>query len=336
MYGLSIKQKNTQPNIRGDMNKILRIIATRLLLGIVTLWVVSVIIFAAVEALPGDMATALLGQEAIPETLHNLRLELGLYDPMHVRYLRWFNNMVVGDFGKSLSSGQVISDLLISRGKNTAILALYATLVAVPLSLALGIYAALKRNSYTDRAINAFSLISISFPEFFVGYILIYIFTNKLHLFPAISNISSASDLGRVIYVTTLPALTLTLVVLAHMMRMTRAAIINLLASPYIEMAKLKGLSNGRIIMVHALPNALAPIINVVAINIAFLIVGVVVVEVIFVYPGLGQLIVDGVKKRDFPLVQSIALIFAAVYILLNLTADILSIITNPRILHQR
>ncbi len=318
------------------MGKIGKIIATRLMLGLLTLWVVSLIIFIAIEALPGDLATALLGQDATPETLHQLRLDLGLYRPAYIRYFEWLGKMLSGDFGKSLASGQQISRLLELRGVNTAILAIYAACISVPLSLFLGIFAALHRNSWIDRIINAVSLISISFPEFFIGYILIYFLSNKLHIFPAISNISSSSDWGRIIYVTTLPALTLTLVVLAHMMRMTRAAIINLLASPYIEMAKLKGMSNRRVILVHALPNALAPIINVIAINIAFLIVGVVVVEVIFVYPGLGQLIIDAVIKRDYTTVQAIALIFASVYILLNLTADILSIITNPRLLHSR
>ena len=215
-------------------------------------------------------------------------------------------------------------------------MATYAAVISVPLSITLGIYAALKRNSLIDRIINSTSLVSISFPEFFIGYILIFFFSNQWQLFPSISNISNANDFSRIIYVTTLPALTLTLVVLAHMMRMTRAAIVNLMASPYIEMAKLKGLSPARIILVHALPNALAPIINVVAINIAFLIVGVVVVEVIFVYPGLGQLIVDSVSKRDYPTVQAIALVFASVYIILNLIADIFSIISNPRLMHPK
>lgn len=180
------------------------------------------------------------------------------------------------------------------------------------------------------------TLSSISFPEFFVAYILILVFSVKLGWFPSLADVSPETPLPERLYKVFLPALTLTLVVMAHMMRMTRAAIINLMASPYIEMAKFKGLSRSRIILYHALPNAWAPIVNVVALNLAYLIVGVVIVEVVFVYPGLGQLIVDSVQKRDIPVVQACSMIFAATYVLLNLTADIISIATNPRLLHPR
>jgi peptide/nickel transport system permease protein len=204
------------------------------------------------------------------------------------------------------------------------------------LALFLGILAALYRNTLYDRAVNTFTLTSISFPEFFVAYILILFFAIKLSWFPGISNISTELSLGDKLYRSMLPAATLTLVVVAHMMRMTRAAIINLLASPYIEMVRLKGISPMKIILRHALPNALAPIVNVIALNLAYLVVGVVIVEVVFVYPGLGQLMVDSVSKRDIPVVQACSMIFASVYILLNLSADIISIVTNPRLLHPR
>ena len=199
----------------------------------------------------------------------------------------------------------------------------------------LGILAALFRNSFFDRAVNAMALTSISFPEFFVAYILI-LWLAQAGLFPSIARVSGDVAFGQKLYNSFLPALTLTLVVTAHMMRMTRAAIINLLASPYIEMARLKGIPPMRVIVHHALPNALAPIINVVALNLAYLITGVVVVEVVFVYPGLGQLMVDSVAKRDIPVVQAVALIFAAAYVLLNLTADVLSTLSNPRLMHRR
>ncbi|RTZ78903.1 MAG: ABC transporter permease, partial [SAR324 cluster bacterium] len=202
--------------------------------------------------------------------------------------------------------------------------------------LFLGILAALYRNTLYDRAVNTFTLTSISFPEFFVAYILILFFAIKLSWFPGISNISTELSLGDKLYRSMLPAATLTLVVVAHMMRMTRAAIINLLASPYIEMVRLKGIRPMKIILRHALPNALAPIVNVIALNLAYLVVGVVIVEVVFVYPGLGQLMVDSVTKRDIPVVQACSMIFASVYILLNLSADIISIVTNPRLLHPR
>jgi peptide/nickel transport system permease protein len=206
----------------------------------------------------------------------------------------------------------------------------------VPLAVTLGVLAALYRNSFYDRCVNVVTLSAISFPEFFVAYILILFLAVNLSIFPSISNVSADLGFWERVYRSTLPAFTLTLVVVAHMMRMTRAAIINLLASPYIEMADLKGLRRWRIIVKHALPNALAPIINVIVINLAYLIVGVVVVEVVFVYPGLGQLLVDSVSKRDIPVVQASSLIFAATYILLNLTADVLSIMTNPRLMHPK
>jgi len=215
-------------------------------------------------------------------------------------------------------------------------LASLAAIIAVPIALTLGILAALYRNTFFDRLINVLTLSSISFPEFFIAYILIYLFSVKINIFPSLANVSPDTPLWDRVYICLLPAMTLTLVVVAHMMRLTRASIINLLASPYIEMAKLKGLKKARIILYHALPNALAPIINVVVLNLAYLIVGVVIVEVVFVYPGLGQLIVDSVQKRDMPVVQACSLIFAATYVLLNLTADILSIITNPRMLYPK
>jgi len=206
----------------------------------------------------------------------------------------------------------------------------------VPLSLILGLLAALYRGSIFDRGINLFTLTSISFPEFFVAYILILLFAVKTGWFPGISNVSTDLALGDKLFRTLLPAATLTLVVVAHMMRMTRAAIINLLSSDYIEMAHLKGIRPMRVIFYHALPNAWGPIVNVIALNLAYLVVGVVIVEVVFVYPGLGQLLVDSVSKRDVPVVQACSMIFAGVYILLNLLADIVSIVTNPRLLHPR
>ncbi|MEZ5589702.1 MAG: ABC transporter permease [Gammaproteobacteria bacterium] len=319
------------------MLPILKMIAQRLGLGLLTLFVVSLVIFFCVELLPGDLAQAILGQSATPETVAAFRQELGLNQPAVTRYMNWLGGIISGDMGRSLANQREISDLISARLGNTLFLAGFAAVIAIPLALVLGIMAALYRNSWFDRSINILTLSSISFPEFFVAYILIYFFAVQWGWFPSISNISSADlSLGDRLYRTFLPALTLTLVVVAHMMRMTRAAIINLLASPYIEMARLKGISRRRVIVHHALPNALAPIFTVIGLNLAYLIVGVVVVEVVFVYPGLGQLLVDSVSKRDLPVVQASAMIFAAVYILLNLTADVLSIASNPRLLHPR
>jgi peptide/nickel transport system permease protein len=208
--------------------------------------------------------------------------------------------------------------------------------IAVPLALFLGVMAALYRNSWFDRIVNTLTLTTISLPEFFVAYILMLFLAVKLQVFPLLANVSPDAPFTERLYRCALPSMTLTLVIVAHMMRMTRAAIINLLASAYIEMARLKGVSNPQVILHHALPNAWGPIVTVIAFNLAYLVVGVVVVEVVFVYPGIGQLMVDAVRTRDIPVVQACALLFAATYVLLNLTADIVSIVTNPRLLHPR
>ncbi len=318
------------------MDKILKMVAQRLALGLLTLFVVSLIIFSAVELLPGDLAQAILGQSATEETVAAFRRELKLDLPMHERYLSWLFGMLQGDMGRSLANKREISELIGTRLGNTLFLALVAAIMSVPVALILGVLTALYRNSIFDRVVNALTLSSISFPEFFVAYILILFLAVNWGWFPSISNVSEDLGFWERVYRTSLPALTLTLVVIAHMMRMTRAAIINLLASPYIEMANLKGMTRMHIIVHHALPNALAPIINVVVINLAYLVVGVVIVEVVFVYPGLGQLLVDSVSKRDIPVVQASCMIFAATYILLNLTADVLAIATNPRLMHPR
>lgn len=310
--------------------------AQRIALGLLTLFVISLIIAFGVELLPGDLAQEILGQGATPEGLRVLRLQLGLDTPPHIRYLDWLGGMVTGDMGLSLANKRPISELIGPRLSNTLFLGGFAALIAIPVALILGILAALYRNSLYDRGVNLFTLTSISFPEFFVAYILILFFAIKLGWFPGISNISTELSFTDKLYRTLLPAASLTLVVVAHMMRMTRTSIINLLSSPYIEMAQLKGIKPLKIITRHALPNALAPIVNVIAINLAYLVVGVVIVEVVFVYPGLGQLLVDSVSKRDVPVVQACSMLFASVYILLNLSADIISIVTNPRLLYPR
>jgi peptide/nickel transport system permease protein len=311
-------------------------VARRLALGLLTLFVISLIIFLGIELVPGDLTEAILGPFATPETVAAFRRELGLDLPPHTRYIEWLAGMVQGDFGRSLANQREISELIGGRFANTLFLAMVAAIISVPLAVTLGVLAALYRNGIFDRVVNIVTLTSISFPEFFTAYILILFLAVKVNVFPSISIVSPDIGFWEHVYRVLLPALTLTLVIVAHMMRMTRASIINLLASPYIEMAMLKGISRWRIITHHALPNALAPIINVIAINLAYLVTGVVVVEVVFVYPGLGQLFVDSVIKRDVPVVQASCLIFAAAFILLNLAADVLSILSNPRLLHPK
>lgn len=313
-----------------------KIILQRLGLGLLTLFVVSVIIAFVVELLPGDITQAILGQSATPETVAAFRAEIGLDRPAHVRYLEWLQGILTGEMGHSLANKREISDFFGARLSNTLFLGGVAAAISIPLALLLGVLAALYRDSIYDRVVNLTTLTSISFPEFFVAYILILFLSVNIGIFPGISNVSKDLDFGEKLFRTILPALTLTLVVVAHMLRMTRAAIINLLASPYIEMAVLKGTRPMRVILYHALPNAWGPIVNVIALNLAYLVVGVVVVEVVFVYPGVGQLLVDSVSKRDLPVVQICAITFAAVYIVLNLLADIVSIISNPRLMHPR
>ena len=318
------------------MISLVKVVAQRIALGLLTLFIVSIFIAFVVELLPGDITQAILGQSATPETVAAFRAELGIDRPAPERYFEWLKGMLTGDMGKSLANKREISELVGRRLSNTLFLGGFAAAIAVPLSLILGVLAALYRNSWFDRSINSFTLTSISFPEFFVAYILILFLSVKAGWFPGISNISTDLPLSDRLFRSLLPAATLTLVVVAHMMRMTRAAIINLLSSPYIEMAQLKGVRPIRVILHHALPNAWGPVVNGIALNLAYLVVGVVVVEVVFVYPGLGQLLVDSVSKRDVPVVQACSMIFAGVYILLNLLADIVSIVTNPRLLHPR
>jgi len=330
------------------LGSVLKIILQRLALGFLTLLIVSVVIFTAVNLLPGDFAQSILGQGATPEAVASIRADLGLDQPPVTRYFQWLGGALQGDLGTSFaqanfasftgtdSGATTVAQQIAPRFQNTMFLAMVTAAIAVPFAITLGILAALYRNTVFDRATNIFTLTSISSPEFFLAYILILFLAVLNPIFPSLSNIFEGMPFSERLEKSMLPALTLTLVVTAHMMRMTRAAIINLLASPYIEMARLKGLSPMRVIVKHALPNALAPIINVIALNLAYLITGVVVVEVVFVYPGIGQLFVDSVKIRDIPIVQACCLIFATAFILLNLTADIMSILSNPRLRHPK
>lgn len=314
----------------------LRLIAGRIALSAALLLAASLLIFVGVEALPGDFASTYLGQSATPQAVANIRERLGLDQPIMARYLAWLAGLLHGDFGESWASGQSVGIQIADRLGNSLLLAGLAAAVAVPLSIMLGMVAVLYRNGIVDRAINVLSLAAISLPEFFVGYLLILLFAVKLGVASFPSVVYEGMSLGERLDVLVLPAATLVLVVVAHMMRMTRAAILSVMASPYMETAELKGIGPFRAILRHAAPNAIAPIINVVALNLAYLVVGVVVVEVVFVYPGMGQYMVDAVQVRDMPVVQACGIIFAAVYVFLNMAADILGILANPRLRHPR
>jgi len=318
------------------VHPILKLVAQRIALGCLLLLAASVLIFAGTQILPGDVAQSILGQSATPEALANLRRDLGLNDPAYVRYFHWLFGVLHGDLGTALSNGMDIADSMRERLKNTLFLASWAALFSVPLAVTLGLLSVRYRNRWPDKLISGVTLAMISLPEFFIGYLLIFFISVKLRWFPSVAIINDSMSLGEKLNAIALPVAVLTMVVLAHMMRMTRAAILNVMQSAYIETAELKGLTPFNVIRKHAFPNAIAPIINVIMINLAYLVVGVVIVEVIFVYPGLGQFLVDHVAKRDVPVVQAVALVFAAVYIGLNIIADLVSIISNPRLRHPK
>jgi peptide/nickel transport system permease protein len=318
------------------INPLLLMILRRVALSVLLLAAISVLIFAGTELLPGDVAQSILGQTATPEALANLRAELGLDRPAHQRYLSWLADFMQGDMGTSLTASQDIAGMISGRLGNTLFLAGWAALIAVPLAILLGLVAVHYRDGFIDKLISYTTLTAISLPEFFIGYVLVYLFAVSWNILPSHAIVYSNMPFAERMAAIALPCATLTLVVLAHMMRMTRAALLNVMSSPYMETAMLKGLPPFRIVFRHALPNAISPIITVVVLNLAYLVVGVVVVEIIFVYPGMGQLLVDHVVKRDVPVVQAAGLVFAAIYILLNMAADILAVLANPRLRHPK
>lgn len=317
-----------------------RIVLARLALGLGTLLAVSSLIFFTVSLLPGDFATEILGQSATPDAVEQLRWHLHLDQPVYWRYLTWLWGMLHGDLGKSFSSGdgevRTVASLIGLRLDNTLFLAGLTAMIAVPIAVGLGILTALWRNGWLDRIANTLTLTTISCPEFLMAYFLMLLLAVKYRVFYSLASVEPGMGAAETLQRVALPVLTLTLVITAHMMRMTRAAIIGVLGHAYIEMARCKGISRPRIILRHALPNALAPIANVVALNLSYLVVGVVVVETVFVYPGIGHTMVDAVRTRDIPVVQACAIIFAATYILLNMAADIVSVVANPKLLYPR
>ena len=318
------------------MHPVVTLVAQRLALGLLLLFAASALIFGLTEILPGDAAQAILGQSATPESLANLREEMGLNRPALTRYFEWLGGILTGDMGNALTNKLPIGDQIAKRMSATLFLAFWAALISVPLAILLGLIAVRYQNRWPDKLISGITLASISLPEFMIAYILIFFFAVKLFWAPSFASISPGMPLLDQLHTISLPVAVLTLVVLAHMMRMTRAAILNVMQSAYIETAELKGLSTFTVIRKHAFPNAIAPIVTVVMINLAYLVVGVVVVEVVFAYPGMGQYLVDAVVKRDVPVVLACGVIFAAVYIILNIIADVVSILANPRLRHPK
>ncbi|MEO0767746.1 MAG: ABC transporter permease [Pseudomonadota bacterium] len=318
------------------MHPILKLVAERLAIGLLLLLAASALIFGLTEVLPGDAAQAILGQAATPESLANLRAEMGLDRPALTRYFEWLGGIVTGDMGVALTNKLPIGEQVARRMSATLFLAFWAAIISVPLAILLGLIAVRFQNRWPDKLISGITLASISLPEFMIAYILVFFFAVKLFWAPSFASVSPGMPLLDQLHAISLPVAVLTLVVLAHMMRMTRAAILNVMQSAYIETAELKGLNTFAVIRKHAFPNAIAPIVNVVMINLAYLVVGVVVVEVVFAYPGMGQYLVDAVVKRDVPVVLACGVIFAAVYIILNIVADVVSILANPRLRHPK
>ncbi len=314
----------------------LQMVIRRLGIGLVTLWVVSILVFVGTNILPGDVAQIILGQSATPETLAVLRAELGLDQPAYIRYGSWMVNMFSGDLGTSKAGGAAISDMIGGRLGNTMLLAGIVAFISIPLSVALGLLAAMHPASLLDRILTFGTLSLISVPEFFIATFMVLILAVQLHWLPAIAHVSADASFGKLMIGLAMPIITLTIVVSAQMIRMTRAGILNVMNSPYIEMAILKGVPRKRIILRHALFNAIGPIVNVIALNLAYLVSGVVIVETIFAYPGLAKLMIDGVQTRDLPLVQACAMIFCGTYVILILISDIASIVSNPRLRHPK
>lgn len=309
-----------------------RLVIQRIIIGFITLWVVSVLIFVGTSILPGDVAEIVLGQTATPETLAAFRAQRGLDQPLPLQYLTWLGDMMTGDLGISKAGGSYISRLIEARLGNTMLLAAVVAIISIPLSLLLGVLAAMYPGTWIDRALSFGTLGLISVPEFFIATFMVLILAVNLGWLPAIAHFSEGDSFWKMMRGLAMPVFTLVIVVSAQMIRMTRAGILNVMNSPYIEMAILKGVPRRRIILRHAFLNAIGPIVNVIALNLAYLVSGVVIVETIFAYPGLAKLMIDGVQTRDLPLVQACGMIFCGTYVVLIILADVVSILSNPRL----
>ena len=314
------------------MHPLLRFGIRRLAVGALILVTVSLLVFVGCEILPGDVAQVALGQFATPESIHALHEQLGLDRPAPVRYLEWLYGILHGDWGMSIGTKVPVAQLLGERLANTAMLAGATTIIAIPLALALGFLMALRAGSRFDRIASIVVLSLSATPEFLVGTLAVILFSVHLKWLPAIAQVTFGSGLASLARALVLPVATLSIVVAAQIARMTRATIVNLLDAPFIEMAMLKGVSRPRIVLVHALINAVGPIANVVALNIAYLVSGIVVVETIFAFPGVARLMVDAVQARDLPVVQACAMLFCFAYVVLILAADVLAVLFNPRL----
>jgi peptide/nickel transport system permease protein len=314
---------------------ILKLLAQRIALAVLSLLVVSVIVFAITAVLPGDAAQEQLGQDATPEVLAALRAKMGLDVPAPQRYLRWLSGLLRGDLGISSTTQMPVAELIGSRLPNSLLLAAVTALFSVPIALSLGIASAVWRGSWFDRVASTTAVAVVSVPEFLVATLAVLVFAVKLRWLPALSYVSDIESLGQLLRAFAMPVLTLCCVIVAQMMRMSRSAVIDQLEAPYIEMVRLKGASPLRLVVAHALPNAVGPIANAVALSLSYLLGGVIIVETIFNYPGVAKLMVDAVSQRDMPLVQACTMLFCVGYLVLVTTADICGIVANPRLRYR-
>ena len=308
------------------------VIARRAAFALLTIWLASLLVFVALQALPGNLATQLLGRDATPEAVAQLEQQLHLDRPAWQRYLDWLGGAVTGDFGTSLVSQQPILSAAGLALRNTGLLALVVVVVGVTLSLVLGVVAGLTRDRWPDLGISGVSLIGMSVPEFTVSTVLVLVFAIRLQWFPAVVTDGSDATVGTLLEAIWLPAASLVVVMAAYIVRMMRTSMIDVMASDYVSMARIRGLTSVRVVLRHALPNALLPTLNVIAINVAWLVGGVVVVESIFNYPGIGTLMLQSVRNRDVPMLQFIAVLGALTFVVCNLLADLAAISLNPRL----
>ncbi|MNI26591.1 Glutathione transport system permease protein GsiC [compost metagenome] len=311
---------------------IARLVFSRLAVGVLTLLIVSLVVFFLTSLLPGDAVQEQLGQDATPEAVAAMRTLLGLDQPVYLRYVHWLGGLITGNPGVSLVNGMPVDEMIASRLPNTLRLASIAALVSVPLALTIGILSAMYRGSIFDRYSNMLAVFAVSVPEFLIATVAVLIFAVKLGWLSALSRDVDVESFGQLVRVYAMPVLTLCCVLVAQMARMTRAALIDQLSSPYVEMAVLKGARPIRVVLRHALPNAIGPIANAIALSLSYLLGGVVIVESIFNYPGIATLMVNGVVTRDMPLVQACVMLFCLGFLVLVLLADLCAILSNPRL----
>ena len=310
-----------------------KLIIKRLALGLLTLFLISLIVFGALLALPGDAATAILGREATPDRVAALREQLNLNDSVISQYLQWVGGVLTGSFGTSAATQQPVSELLSARVANSAFLVLVAALVAIPMSIGLGVWMAMKRDRAVDHVGSTVSLVLAALPEFVIGIGLIMLFaTSVFHWFPAVSLIPPGERAWDVPDAVVLPAATLVIAVVPYISRIMRGSMIEVLESDYVTMARLKGLPEREVIWRHAVPNAIVPAIQVAALQLGWMAGGIVLVEFVFSYPGIGQALVEAVANQDMPVVMTVTMLAAGIYVLLNLAADVLTIMVTPKL----